>query len=276
MTNSPGFNLSQFAFGNSSGFNSTGNTFVVSLGGLQQLTVDVNGNLIMDSSGSNFQADFSNALVNSRVTFQSSALNSNTYVGATPSGTGSVASWVAINNESAAAGQYTAITTTTADSRVDAGSYGAPYLPLTMYVGGAERMRVDTNQGNVGIAATAPAKRLHIGSGGPSEMIRFSTALGTFDIGGTANGYEFVTSGSQDFIFSNTAEHLRIGSDGNVDVTGNLMVTQYATVTEDVTVLGNVIATNFQTYAGINVLGNMDFGAITGSVTGSTDFGLLY
>ena len=282
MTNSPGFNLSQFAFGNSSGFNSTGNTFVVSLGGMQQLTVNVNGNVIMDSSGSRFQADFSNATISSRVAFQTSKPNSNTYVIAAPNGTGTTASWIAVNTSDPSTDPYTAITTTASDSRLEAGSFGGSYLPLTMYSGGAERMRVDNINGNVAIAATSAAKRLQIGSGGASEMIRFSTARGVFDIGGTVNGYEFSTPASQDIIFTNPTEHLRISNTGNVSVTGNITASGNMSVTNNVTVggsgtfVGNVIATGFQTYAGINVLGNMDFGAITGSVTGSTDFGLLY
>jgi hypothetical protein len=276
MTNSPGFNLSQFAFGNSSGFNSTGNTFVVSLGGMQQLTVDINGNVIMDSPGARFQADFSNATVSSRVAFQTNVSDGNTYVIAAPNGTGSTASWIAVNTADPANDPYTAITTTNTDSRLDAGSFGGSYLPLTMYSGGSERMRIDNIKGNVAIAATSAAKRLQIGSGGASEMIRFSTALGVFDIGGTVNGYEFTTPASQDIIFTNPTEHLRIGKTGNITATGNMTVTSNITVGGTATFVGNVIATNFQTYAGINVLGNMDFGAITGSVTGTTDFGLLY
>jgi hypothetical protein len=275
MTNSPGFNLSQFAFGNSSGFNSTGNTFVVSLGGFQQLTVDINGNVIMDSSGANFQADFSNAVIDSRVAFQTTTNNGNTYVGATPSGTGNAASFVAINASNPTTAQYTAITTTDLDSRVDAGTYGSTYLPLTVYSGGAERMRLDSS-GNVAIAATSAGRRLQIGSGGASEMIRFSTALGIFDIGGTANGYEFTTPASQDFIFTNPVEHFRISKNGNITASGNVTVTSNLTVGTNGTFVGNVIAGNFQTYTGINVLGNMDFGAVTGSVNSSTDFGLLH
>jgi len=134
---------------------------ITSTGTLTSLTTS--GNLTFNSTGQRILGDFSNATVNSRVAFQSSALNTNTVVHAIPNGTGTVAAF-SVESDPAITngqfGQYAVIANT--DVRFISSVRGTgSFVPLTFYAGNSERMRVDTN-GNVGIGNTAPTHRLSV------------------------------------------------------------------------------------------------------------------
>jgi hypothetical protein len=107
------------------------------------------GNLTFTGTGNRITGDFSNATVANRVIFQSSTTNGNTSLEAIPNGTGNIASTGVSNNSSDPSNTSLLnlfIDSTTA--RLQSGVRGTgTYLPLTMFTGGSERIRITTNGG---------------------------------------------------------------------------------------------------------------------------------
>ena len=99
--------------------------------------------------------DFSNATVNSRTSFQTTATNAATDVQALPSGSGTAASWVALNAANPTDASYIEIATNGAtDVQVVSGKNGSgAYLPMTFWNNGAEQYRLNVN-GNLLIGTT--------------------------------------------------------------------------------------------------------------------------
>lgn len=109
-------------------------------------TVEIGGNLNFSSTGRRITGDFSNATIASRAMFQTSTANSSTTVGAIPSGTGTVGTFVTYNNSTPTNSARTSISTSSTESRVIAGVEGSgTALPLTFAVNASERMRVTTD-----------------------------------------------------------------------------------------------------------------------------------
>jgi hypothetical protein len=130
-------------------------------------TADASGVLELQSAGTTvinattvsgnprITGDFSNATVASRVSFQNSITNADTFPSILPNGT-SVASGINIFNNSdptnAGIAQFRVSSTEVRLASAITGT--GTYQPMTFYNGGAERMRIDSN-GNVLVGATS-------------------------------------------------------------------------------------------------------------------------
>jgi hypothetical protein len=207
------------------------------------------GNLQFSSLGARITGDFSNATVANRVSFQTSTTNGNTVLNLIPNGTGTVCAFGMDSDSTftnSSTGSLNLIAST--DVRLSAGIRGTgTYLPLTMYTGGSERVRIDTS-GNVLVGATTPysgtvsnvtaSTGVDIGSSSTAtskqlQFIRSATTGTAGNIYATAGsfsnycGVEFVIEnvggGSQaGYLKFNTtssatsAERMRIGSNGQI------------------------------------------------------------
>jgi hypothetical protein len=139
---------------------------IVTTAGATSLTTS--GNLTFTGTGNRITGDMSNATLANRVYFQTSTTNSNTTVPALPNGTGNQSQFLAYNGTDPANSGLAQLLCNTAEVSLRMGIAGTgTYLPLTMYTGGAERLRIDTS-GNVGIgiapAAWSGFKALQINS----------------------------------------------------------------------------------------------------------------
>ena len=197
------------------------------------------GNLTFTGTGNRIRGDFSNATFANRVYVQTSTSGGNTVFGLLPDSANAtpITTFEACLSSDPANTNTTQVQVTTTDSRINAGTRGtASALPLTIYTGGSERLRIDTS-GNVGIGTSSPAQKLHVAGTGDTRLQVESTSSGAavfylngsnaafaayntiqsrngstvqWAIGGsgTENALPFYTNG--------TTERMRIDSSGNV------------------------------------------------------------
>lgn len=126
---------------------------------------DVNGNINITGAARRITGDFSNATLANRLMFQTSAANSPTTLGVLPSGTSEFAALAAYAKSDPANTSSIRMLATSIDGRLDANRSGTGnYLPMTFYVGGAERLRIDPATGNV--LATSGVLGYGVGAGG--------------------------------------------------------------------------------------------------------------
>jgi hypothetical protein len=224
-------------------------TIAFTEGGVESMRItdagalQLNANLTFSGTGNRITGDFSNATIASRVGFQSSTTNGNTFLSSIPNGSGTLSGYFAYNSsDTANAAQFGLFVNGTTDAQIRAVLTGTgTYLPITMLTGGSERLRIDTS-GNVGIGTSSPAQKLDIAS---KVQINTSNSYGRINIAratdsalalyiqgadnaGTANDLSLVNSGGggaainitggdlRFYATSNTTERMRIDSSGNL------------------------------------------------------------
>lgn len=110
------------------------------------LAANANGEVTFFGTSPRIQGDFSSATVSSRLLFHSSVVNGPTTVEAIPNGTAKSSALVATNANTPDNSSSTYIQANATESVLSAHRRGAgSYLPLNIYTGGAERIRIDTS-----------------------------------------------------------------------------------------------------------------------------------
>ena len=184
-------------------------------------SISASGNLTFTGTGNRITGDFSNATAANRVLFQTSTANSATALGAIPSGTGTVSQFV-LNNSSDPANASRLrlqINASAAEIVSDIAGTGT-YLPLTMYTGGSERLRIDTS-GNVGIGTTSGGARLQITTSGAGGQLSLNTATngGIAVTDGTVNTIIYNSTGGVSSFGTTTNHPLQIYTNNSAKVT---------------------------------------------------------
>jgi len=177
------------------------------------------GDLQFGGTAQRILGDFSNATISSRLTFQSSGTNQNTAVNAIPSGTASQTNFVCFNSSNPDNASFMSIAATATDARVVSSIVGSgTNLPMTFFIGGAERVRIDTS-GNVGIGTASSGERLYV-SAGSGVQIGASDGTTTQRVGYCLAGiaYSGTASNHPYALLTNDVERLRINTSGNVGI----------------------------------------------------------
>lgn len=187
----------------------------------------VSGNMAFIGTGNRITGDFSNATIASRVMFQTSTVNGNTVVAATPNGTASIAGFTAYSSSTDPGNASVAsIQVRSTDVRILSDLTGTgTYLPMTFYTGGSVRLTIDTGGG-------IAANNLSLANNGVITVARTSAdynAANWNNSGGVqfqiaANGNseaDIRTITNHPMVFwTNNAERMRIDTSGNVLLTG--------------------------------------------------------
>lgn len=170
----------------------------------------VGGNIIDTGLAKRFKADFSNATLTNRFTFQTSTANSATAVGIMPAGNGAASFLSLFSSSDLTATGYLNVQMASTEARLTVGHVGASYLPLTFYTNNVEGMRLDaSSRFLVGIATapTATNDKAHVAGGrlyvsaGSEELalgLRYVSTAGSYYLGAS-------NSATPDLSFKNNA-----------------------------------------------------------------------
>lgn len=137
---------------------------VTAQAGLDALTT---GNLNLSGAASRIRSDFSNPLVASRTSFQTSTTNGNTIIQAIPNGTSVNSMFTALNNSDPTNSSYVAISLSSSESRLVSSAVGSgTVLPLTLYVGSTKLLTAEsTGTVTVGSQSVSNTSFDTVGSG---------------------------------------------------------------------------------------------------------------
>lgn len=161
--------------------------------------VGIARNIAFTGTGNRINGDFSNATYANRVLFQTTTTNSPSSIGVIPNGTGVNAS-LFLDSDSAAtnSSRFAFQMLGGSEARITSDTLGTgTALPLTMYTGGAERLRVFTSGGvSIGNTTDPGATNLSV-SGSIQPQATPSSKWGIdFAIGGSASNLITLTSGA--------------------------------------------------------------------------------
>jgi VCBS repeat-containing protein len=213
--------------------------------------------------------DFSNATVNSRTSFQTTATNAVTDVQALPSGSGTAASWTALNAANPTNASLIEIATNGAtDVQVVSGRNGSgAYLPMTFWNNGSEQYRLNVN-GNVLIGTTndgAGTSKLRVAGVIESTTGGFKFPNGSIQIAAAATYATTLTLGTtpiQSFNYS--------FADALATTANHISMVPNAKTTNTIVALGAITAGSAYTngtYTNVPLTGGTGTGAVASSVT---------
>ena len=250
-------------------------TTIRALGVTGDLTVG--GNIIDTGTAKRFKADFSNATLANRFTFQTSTANSATAVGIMPAGSGAASFLTLFSASDLTATGYLNVAMFATEGRLQVGHVGASYLPLTFYVNNAEAMRIDTNDRllvGIATAPTATNDKVHVAGGrtylsaGSEELalgLRYVSTTGSFYLGAS-------NSATPDLSFKNAAEtqRARLLDGGGLIVGGvtAMVGTELLLVKGGARVEGQIVVSS----GGLDITGTGTFNnalTVTGTLTGN-------
>jgi hypothetical protein len=167
-------------------------------------TPTINGNETHTGTGALFLADFSNATVASRFSFQTSTTNGLTGIYALPNGSATGAAWQATNNSDPTNASKIMITTNAStDVQLVSGINGTgTYLPLSIYTSGGVSAQFSTTKGtfDLGVAGSTQGILNLNGLTAGTISVKGAASAGTWTFtlptsGGT-NNYVLTTNGS--------------------------------------------------------------------------------
>jgi hypothetical protein len=123
---------------------------------LSATSVTYSGNITSTGSAARFLADFSTSTLTNRLIFQSSTLNGNTGIFATPNGTSNSSNWAATNNSTVTNTAFIQMQCNLNDARLVSGTTGTgTAVPLGIYVDTSTLAASIDTSGNWTIPKTA-------------------------------------------------------------------------------------------------------------------------
>jgi len=186
-------------------------------------SLDVNGNLAITGNARRIIGDMSSTPLSNRLSFQTSTVNGNTAVTAIPNGTSTTSSFRANNNVDPDNCGFIALTSASTDARLNVGIQGTgTYLPMTVYTGGSERMRIDAT-GNILVAQASRGtvltdNDLSFDMNASSNFKCTPTALGTLT-------FTNITSGQSGFILLVNTGGYAISAAATTEVSSTTLTT---------------------------------------------------